>query len=405
MKILYHQRTFSGDGQEVHIRAVMRALRDEGHEVREVALVRKDPRLAERRPKGGPVGPARRLLGSLRRMPRPALEVAEHAYSLVGAARLVLAGLRFRPDFLYERYAFGNAGGVVAARLLRRPLVLEVNAPLVQELCETRGVCFAAAARRLQRAIFSSADLVCTVSDELAAMLAADGVAAERLLVLRNGVELEAYRHPPAPEVRERAREELGVAAEPAPARPETVVGFVGHFRRWHGLDVLLEAVAKCPDRSVRLVMVGDGPQKKHLRRHAERLGIAERVRFAGARPAAEIPRLLAALDVGVVAAAVPYASPLKLVEYMAAGLAIAAPDQSNISSLVSDRKDGLLFRPGSVDGLARALAELAASPELRRQLGGAARATVERRQLTWRAVARQVVDRVRNLGARAPSE
>ena len=405
MRILYHHRTFSGDGQEVHIRAIIRALREEGHEVREVALVRKDPQLASHRGAGRVAGPARRLLGSVRGLPQPVLEVVEHSYSVVGAAWLVLAGLHFRPDFLYERYAFGNAAGVLAARLLRRPVVLEVNAPLVQELSLTRKLVFEGIARRLQRRILSSADLVCAVSRELAAILATEGVPKDRLVVVPNGVDLNAYRYPPTAAARESARRALGLAPESVAEPPETVVGFVGYFRRWHGLDVLLRAVAECPDRSIRLVLIGDGPQKKHLWRLAGSLGIAERVRFAGVRPAAEIPQLLPAFEVAVVASAVSYSAPLKLTEYMAAGVAIAAPDQPNITSLVSDRGEALLFEPGSVGGLARALAELAADPELRRRLGAAARAAIERRQLTWKAAARRVVEALRSSSPRVAPE
>ncbi|PMY01013.1 glycosyl transferase family 1, partial [Pseudomonas sp. MPR-R2A5] len=85
-----------------------------------------------------------------------------------------------------------------------------------------------------------------------------------------------------------------------------------------------------------------------------------------------------------------PYASPLKLFEYMALSRAIVAPDQANIREVLTDGVDALLFRPGDPAALAEVLARLAAAPELRRRLGAAARRRLEGADLTWRGAARR---------------
>ena len=171
-RVLYHHRTQAEDGQAVHIRRMIAAFRAEGHEVLEEALVARadEPDRSEESPAGE--GRFSRLL----RVPNLVREVAEHAYTWPAARRLVRAGRSWSPDLLYERYAFGNRGGVLAARSLEIPLVLEVNSPMVDELSRTRGLHLEGLARRAERSIFTRADLVCVVSGVLGRMLEDLGV-------------------------------------------------------------------------------------------------------------------------------------------------------------------------------------------------------------------------------------
>jgi hypothetical protein len=160
VRILYHHRTQAEDGQAVHIRALQRAFAELGHEVVEVSLV---ARKGTARPASGadakPAG-GRSSWEIVTRLPRFARELAEYAYTSVGRPRILAAARRHEVDFLYERYAFGNAAGVMAARRLRKPLILEVNSPMVLELSRTRGLSFPRTARRLEDWIFRSADRV-----------------------------------------------------------------------------------------------------------------------------------------------------------------------------------------------------------------------------------------------------
>ncbi|HVS11738.1 MAG TPA: glycosyltransferase family 4 protein, partial [Planctomycetota bacterium] len=181
LRILYHHRTQAEDGQAVHIRAMQRALAAEGHEVFEVALVR---RAEQERRAGSAAGRGAHFgRGALAHMPRFARELAEYAYTSYARPKLVAEGRRRGIDFLYERYAFGNVAGLQAARRLGKPLVLEVNSPMVLELSRTRGLAFPRLARRVERHVLTGADRVCAVSGVLARMLEAEGVARERLFV------------------------------------------------------------------------------------------------------------------------------------------------------------------------------------------------------------------------------
>jgi glycosyltransferase involved in cell wall biosynthesis len=114
-------------------------------------------------------------------------------------------------------------------------------------------------------------------------------------------------------------------------------------------------------------------------------------VRLTGRVPHAEVPRYVAAMDVAVIADAGFYQSPLKLLEYMAAGRAIVAPRHEAIEEVAGHRRHALLFEPGSADDAIACLRQLLGDTELRRDLGTAARARVAG-ELTWRHNAARVV-------------
>jgi glycosyltransferase involved in cell wall biosynthesis len=391
VRILYHHRTQADDGQAVHIRSLIEAFRAEGHVVEEVALVER----AGEAPGQSAQSCAAEAPSSwawIGHVPRFARELAEYAYSVPARTRLVRAGRRFAPDFIYERYAFGNTAGVGAAERLGVPLVLEVNSPMVLELGRTRGLSFPRLASRVETDVFRRATRVCVVTEVLKGMLVEMGVPAERVFVTPNGVHPELYAHPE----RGAARADLGIAHAAGP-----VLGFVGYYRDWHRLDLVLDGLARPGLADAHLVLVGAGPAEADLRARAARLGLEQRVHFAGTRPHARIPAILPAFDVALVPAINPYASPLKLHEYMAAGLPTVAPDQPNLREVLTHEQDALLVPPGDGEALLAALERLVADAALRAALGAAARAAIEEQDLTWRGNARRVLAAVGALAAR----
>lgn len=409
MRILYHHRTQAEDGQAVHVRSLIAAFEGLGHVVEEVGLVKHAARASGAGPgangangadaPNAPNTPAGAAASRSRwswvvRLPRFARELAEYGYNGIAKQRLLRAALRFEPDFVYERYAFGNAAGVLATRNLKRPLVLEVNSPLVLELGRTRGLSFPRLAAQLEGFVFKTAERVCVVTGVLRDMLAEMGVAHERLLVTPNGVDLAAYDYPDRAAARRAARLDLGLAAEEA----GPVLGFVGYYRTWHRLDLALRALAEPGLEDAWLVLIGAGPARAELEAAARSLGVEARVRFAGPRPHARIPALLPAFDVALVPAINPYASPLKLHEYMAAGLAVIAPDQPNLREVLTQRENALLVAPDDADALSAAVVELLRAPALRTRLAARARETVHERDLTWTGNARRVVGAVQEL-------
>lgn len=403
MRILYHHRTQAEDGQAVHIRALQSAFLELGHQVEEVSLVRRgaQPSSAQAPGTSGPSAsaPARRRWSALTQLPRPLRELAEYAYSAQARRSIASAARRFEADFIYERYAFGNFGGLQAAHDTGLPLVLEVNSPMVDELLATRGLSWPGLARKVERRILAGADLVCPVTAVLGEMLVELGAARERLLVLPNGVDLRAYAEPGDAHAREQAERLLGLP----PARAGALrAGFVGYYRPWHRLELAVAALARPALAQVELVIVGEGPARAQIEAAARSAGVAARVHFSGALPHARVPSCLPAFDLALVPAINPYASPLKLHEYMAASLAVIAPDQPNLREVLVDGETALLFEPGSAEGLARAFERLAQDAAARARIGRSARQAVIELELSWQGNARRVVEAVQRLPRRS---
>jgi glycosyltransferase involved in cell wall biosynthesis len=359
MRILYSHRVQSRDGQGVHIEELVRAFRDAGHEVLIVA-----PGFYDQASFGG----ESRVVAAIRRLlPGAAAELAELAYNLQAIRRAERAWQSFRPDLIYERCNLYFTVGATLARRHGTPFFLEVNSPLAQERAQHGGLRLGRLARRMEHATWRAATRVLPVTAALADIVAASGVPRDRITVMPNGV--DPARFPSRP--------------EPAPDAPVRL-GFVGFMRPWHGLDTVLAALARNLRRDVTLTLVGDGPACPGLRAQAKALGLADRVVFTGVVPPEQVASLVAGFDVALQPQATPYASPLKIFDYLAAGCAIVAPRQPNILEILTDGQNALLFDAAEPDGLGRAVETLLESPALRRQLGAAARQTIMERDYTW---------------------
>jgi glycosyltransferase involved in cell wall biosynthesis len=176
------------------------------------------------------------------------------------------------------------------------------------------------------------------------------------------------------------------------------VLGFVGFVRDWHGLDHIIDLLAREPDlKRVSLLVVGDGPACAGLRDQAESFHVADRVIITGVIPHEHLADYLSAMDIALQPQVTPYASPLKLFEYMALGRAIIAPDTENIREILEHEVDGILFTPGDQKTLSDAIQRLAGDDELRVRLGAAAAAKIVARNLTWKNNAERVTMLVEN--------
>jgi alpha-maltose-1-phosphate synthase len=264
---------------------------------------------------------------------------------------------RFDADVLYERLALHSAAGSAAARALRIPHVVELNAPLPAEAARYRRLDLAEEADRLERAVLTDAELVLAVSRPLGGYARSRG--ANRVEVLPNAVSPAAVR--------------VGRQEHDPP-----VAVFAGSLRPWHGIDCIAEAWTLLGADAPELLVVGDGPGRAVL----EAVG----AHVTGGLPHEEVAARLADADIGLA----PYArdapdyfSPLKLFAYLAAGLATIAADLPGVRDVVTEETAVLIPR-GDAPALAHAVAALAADPVRRRRLGEAGRALVAGRH-TWR--------------------
>jgi len=385
VRILYHHRTRSKDGQFVHIEEMIHALRTQGHEV----IIAAPPSI-ENEEFGADAGAVALLK---RWLPKWFYEIAELGYSLVAYRRLAKAIRAHKPDCIYERYNLFLPAGVWAARRHKLPLLLEVNAPILEERSRYDGLSLTRLARWSQAYAWRNADVVLPVTQVLGDIVASYGVDEKRIVVIPNGINGERFESAPDVEAAKRA---LGLEGR-------LVLGFTGFVRDWHGLDKVLTLIAADPPASLRhLLVVGDGPARAGLERQARELGIENRVTFTGIVGRDDVARHVAAFDIALQPAVVAYASPLKLFEYLALGKAIVGPAQPNIEEILRRDHNAVLFDPKDPDGLATAISRLCGDAVLRNKVAANARATIADQQLTWSANAHRVIELFRGLLSRA---
>lgn len=392
-------------GAANHIRSFVRALTDLGHEVAVVACGPPSGKQALEDSLRATIFPAalapwnRALARILRtanraigRTPRRSPDAVRVLHNLTFFLTARRAADRLRPAFIYERYSLWAVAGLWLAKDCSAPLVLEVNAPFAYEQQHHRsGVTCPPLARWVERMIWRNAHLVIPVSESLHDQLRRAMVKPERIEVLPNAVDTRLFH---AGLNGSQVRQRLNLDGR-------FVIGFVGTFKRWHGVDLLLSAFRELhrTDPSVHLLLVGEGPLRSQLEKEVQDAGLAQAVTFTGALGHEDVPQYLAAMDAAV--APYPaldnfYFSPLKLFEYMATGRAVVASRVGQVAEIVADGVTGQLFEPGNAADLVRCIRSLRDNPALCRELGRNASAACAER--TWTHNGAKVIDRVRSL-------
>ena len=379
LRILYHHRTRSKDGQNVHIEELTAALKRRGHEI----VMAEPGGMAEARFGEDAAAEGAGLIGRLKRMlPAPVYELLELGYSVPAYLRLAKAYRTHKPDVLYERNNLFLLAGAWLAKWRGLPFLLEVNAPLAEERAKFGDLALVGMARRLEHHVWRQADAVLPVTDVLADYCRAGGVPEARIKVIPNGINLS--RFPPMLDGGP-ARAELGLEGK-------VVLGFTGFMRAWHGLNAVVDAIAESDNRdNLHFLIVGDGIARAELEAHAAARGVADKVTVTGVVQRDHVAHYVAAFDVALQPMVTSYASPLKAFEYMTLGKAIVAPDQPNIREILTHEQTAILFDPARPGAFRAAVERLAGDAELRRRLGAAAAETIAARDYTWDGNARRV--------------
>jgi len=283
-------------------------------------------------------------------------------------------------DLVYERYSLGHTTVLDQCRRANTPFVLEVNAPLVSEAAVHRGVEPTPELVTTETTLLQNADLVVTVSTELTQWVNTyrDGP----IVTIPNGFEPDWFNAPSSP---------TGV--------PSLV--FIGHPKPWHGADRLVGLLGALAARGLhpQLTIIGGGPGADAIQAQARASGLGNQVHVTGALVPQKASALLATATVGL--APYPrqesfYFCPLKIIDYLAAGLAIVSTDQGDIASLVGDA--GTVVDPDDDEGFTDAVAALLADPELVAELGANGRRRAMQ-TMSWERAAARTLDAIVSTG------
>ena len=267
----------------------------------------------------------------------------------------------WRPDVLHAHSpALCGEAGLRVARRLGLPLVYEIRAfwedAAVENGAGREGSLKYRLTRALENHVVAGADAVVTICEGLRADLVTRGVAPGRITIMPNGVDLELFGTPPARDASFAA--ELGLGEGP-------VIGFIGSFYAYEGLDDLIAAMPALARRhpDARLLLVGGGPCEAALRAQAEASDAANAIRFVGRVPHHEVERYYALADIMAYprkkSRLTDLVTPLKPLEAMAQGKLVAASDVGGHRELMTDGLTGTLFAPDDPAACADALARL----------------------------------------------
>jgi glycosyltransferase involved in cell wall biosynthesis len=365
MKIIYLHRTQAKGVEGVHIGEIVKAWRKLGHIVSLLSPV--GDQLGESPVSSSNSAPSfksRAFRFISNGLPEFFFELAEIAYNVVALNQARKHGC-INTDFIFERYAIFAFSGALLATRWGKPFVIEVNYTSCSELVRERSALLKWLARRVDQYIFNRATGLVAVSSKLKQHLMSEfGVPFERIIVLTNAAD---------PDVFDMKR------VEPAAKYAELngkIIGFVGGFYPWHGLDFLLQVFQQMAPRipDAKLMLVGDGPMLPVIKAQSEQLGLADRVILTGRVAHQNLPGFLALFDVGVMPDSNDYGSPMKIFEYMSLAKPVVVPDYGPLRDAVEDGVEGRIFKPKDINDMARCLTDVLMDDVTYERMSNAAR-------------------------------
>jgi PEP-CTERM/exosortase A-associated glycosyltransferase len=299
------------------------------------------------------------------------------------ATRIIALHRQWPFDLIHAHSpALNGLAGAIAAKKLGLPFVYEIRAfwedAAVGNGTGREGSPRYWLTRMLENHVVKQADRVAVICDGLRSDLIARGFAPAKIFVSPNGVDMDMFGNPPAPDTKLAA--DLGLAGK-------TVIGYIGSFYDYEGLDDLIAAMPLMAS-DAHLLLVGGGPMEKQLRVQAENSAAKDRIYFVGRVPHEDVERYYSLVDI----LAYPrkamrlteLVTPLKPLEAMAQGRLVAASSVGGHRELITDGVTGTLFAPDNPGALAASLDQLLADRTHWAQRRRTARAFVAKER-NWR--------------------
>jgi len=307
------------------------------------------------------------------------------------AARLDELVRAHRPDVIHAHSPVLNViPAISVGRAHGIPVVYEIRAfwedAAVDHGSTTEGSLRYRATRAIETYALRRVQAVAVICEGLRRDVEARGIPADRITVIPNAVDAEQFVFDgPADEV---LRRQLGLEGK-------RVLGFLGSFYAYEGLDLLLTSLAQLrpanPD--LRLLLAGGGPEEAALKARAVQLGLADSVLFTGRIPHADVPRYYSLIDVLVCPRRsmrlTELVTPLKPLEAMALGRIVVASDVGGHRELIVDGQTGFLFKAGDATALSERVRQVFSARAQWRAVRSNARRFIEHERSWKSSVAR----------------
>jgi glycosyltransferase involved in cell wall biosynthesis len=386
MKIVYYTRGLPRSTHEVYMEQTAEALRRAGNEVIPCFPIG-SARAAGQDHADAKASAALWMAAARQRVPRLVWNLGQLWANRTAYRPLLDLCQEHRPTLIHESYLPFGTSGLRVAREMGIPLLLGVH-EFAHHILNLISHPFKGYAKRVDREVTLGSDGVMCVSNVLRDEIIGWGYPEERILVLHNAVDADAYAQSEA----ERRETRRALNADDA------VV--IGYLQAWNALERFSEMsrmLVETMDRVLTeipgavFLLIGGGVLLDRLRERLEADPARRKAaRMVGQIAHAEVAKRLGAVDIAMCPEHSTFTSPMKLFEYMAAELPIVAPRQPNVQEILEADTTALLFPPGDAAGLARTIVRLARSPALARQIASAARRAVQARH-TWDAYGRQL--------------
>lgn len=391
MNILFHHRTRGRGAEGVHIRGVVKGLTELGHKVSILSLPGAEPETEDKTKEiKQPQATARKskfsLLSDLtKHVPEFVFELFELAFNLIAYFRLKTAVKEHNIALIYERYSLFMFISVWWAKKNNIPIILEINDSC--QVHRVRTLTFSSLAKKIEGWIFRHVSGLVFISSRFqqVAQDAYGDIAPS--VVSPNAADLDKFVI--NPEAGTLLRKELQI-------NDKLVLGYVGAFVHWHGIDwfvdLICEQLTQYPD--LVLLLVGDGVAFEAIKQTVAKAGLEKQVLLPGKVEHHQVASYLAAMDFGILPDSNDYGSPMKLFEFMAMGKGMVAPDFTPIAEVVKDNETSWLFPAGNKKACIEKVLAIAKDKNSHQIVGKKARLYIEQER-QWKHNAEQLLSLV----------
>jgi glycosyltransferase involved in cell wall biosynthesis len=370
-------------GAGTHMRETIASLRKQGHEV--LPIIGGDELQADQA--GAEPSQGRRIIRRFvpkyfRSLRRDIIEI-QHDRKLF--KEILPPVVDFKPDIIYERSAYLHLVGVKIAEYLNIPRILEWGGTLVKWRKDSYGCALRFLANRVENRKNTTAHGIAAMGGVSRNYLISLSIPADKIMITGNGIDPGKFDE--GSTNGSAIREKYGL-------NNTLIVGFVGVFRAWQGVDVLLESIrpisASIPN--VHFLLVGYGMLQEQYEEYLKNQNLSNYVTITGEVPFDDIPNYIAAMDVTVMPNYMELICPVKIFEYAAMGKAAVAPRLPVIEEVIQHGKDGILITPGSCQELTDAVIQLLSDEEYRVTIGKSLQTKVLN-NYTWDIIGKKTVE------------